>query len=126
MTKHVKLGTLAQVVRSKNAGPFRVTLDIFFETKKNYLLVKNSGVLKQSRIANLYRIPETDVLGFILRIMEEVGISPYWRTLHPVVRRHRCIWCPAARPIVVHTNSVLLMIFISTIQTDGPHVDPGT
>ena len=59
----MKLGTLAQVVRSKNAGPFRVTLDIFFETKKNYLLVKNSGVLKQSRIANLYRIPETDVLG---------------------------------------------------------------
>ena len=59
----MKLMELATVVRSKNASPFITTLDLFFENKANYLLVKESGVLTIERIATLYKLLVEDVLG---------------------------------------------------------------
>lgn len=32
--------SLAQVIRSKNAGPYELVLDILFKTKEDYLRVK--------------------------------------------------------------------------------------
>ncbi len=37
--------SLAQVIRSKNAGPYELVLDILFKTKENYERVKSSGQL---------------------------------------------------------------------------------
>ena len=52
---------LASVLRSKNAGPFELTLDILFKDEKTYLLVKNSGVLDRELVSRLYRVPLEDV-----------------------------------------------------------------
>jgi len=41
----VPLRELAQVIRSKNAGPFELTFDILFNRKAAYEEVKKSGAL---------------------------------------------------------------------------------
>ena len=48
-----KLKELARYVRSKNAGPFWVTIDIFFADKENYERVKNSNI-DENKVAELY------------------------------------------------------------------------
>lgn len=59
----MKLRELAVVIRSKNASPFATTLDLFFESRENYQLVKESGVLTKELIAELYKLPQGHVLG---------------------------------------------------------------
>lgn len=70
MNKSVSLESLTEVIRSKNAGPFLITLDLFFKDQAGYELVKKSGVLTQSKIAALYRIPEKDVL--VIQSLDQV------------------------------------------------------
>ena len=58
----VPLRELAQVIRSKNAGPFELTFDIIFDRKAAYEEVKTSGALTAEKLARLYNIPVEDVL----------------------------------------------------------------
>jgi Domain of unknown function (DUF4387)/Acyclic terpene utilisation family protein AtuA len=58
----VYLGSLASVLRSKNAGPYETTFDIMFPDRKTYDQVKESNVLTAETIARLYSIPTEDVL----------------------------------------------------------------
>ena len=41
--KSAKLYDLAQVIRSKNSGPFQTTLDVIFDDEALYQQIKNSG-----------------------------------------------------------------------------------
>jgi hypothetical protein len=59
----MKLRDLAKVIRSKNAGPFWVTMDIMFENPRIYERVKATGALNRGIIADLYGIEE-DKLQF--------------------------------------------------------------
>jgi hypothetical protein len=54
---------LAAVIRSKNAGPFLLALDLLFRDEARYRLVRDSGALTPARVAALYRVPVADVLG---------------------------------------------------------------
>ena len=56
-----KLYDLAKVLRSKNAGPLFITLDIIFEDKNTYLRVKESGLINNSYISDKYNVEENDV-----------------------------------------------------------------
>ena len=58
----VPLRELAQVIRSKNAGPFELTFDVIFDRKTAYEEVKASGQLTAEKLARLYNIPPEDVL----------------------------------------------------------------
>ena len=58
------LGSLARLIRSKNAGPFVLTFDIMFEDEARYRRVRDSGVLTRDRIAALYGLAPEDVLFF--------------------------------------------------------------
>jgi len=53
----------ASVVRSKNAGPFQITIDVFFKDPETYLAFKAAGNLTAATVAELYRIDAADVLG---------------------------------------------------------------
>ena len=53
-----KLGALASVIRSKNSGPYEITMDVMFDESTLYDRVKSSGVLSKSTIARLYDIDE--------------------------------------------------------------------
>ncbi|KAI1803934.1 hypothetical protein F4811DRAFT_522259 [Daldinia bambusicola] len=57
-----KLGDLAQVVRSKNSGPYEITFDLIFASRDTYLKVKDSGLLSVQTVAEAYKLPESDIL----------------------------------------------------------------
>lgn len=63
MPKKVKLSEISKVLRSKNAGPFLTTIDIFCENDENYEAIKKSGVLNKSEVSRVFKIPKEDVLG---------------------------------------------------------------
>jgi hypothetical protein len=52
-----RLRDLAVFVRSKNAGPFVLTIDIFFADEAACRRVLDPGVLAAERVAAIYRIP---------------------------------------------------------------------
>jgi hypothetical protein len=57
-----RLGDLAQLIRSKNAGPFALTFDILFAGAEMYRRVKATGVLGPDLFARLYRLPPDRVI----------------------------------------------------------------
>jgi hypothetical protein len=69
-----KLDSLASVIRSKNASPFKVTLDIFFDEQSKFKKVKDSGILTKKYIAELYGIPDGLVEG-IYFVDQALGIK---------------------------------------------------
>ncbi|MGG5811127.1 DUF4387 domain-containing protein [Falsiroseomonas sp. CW058] len=59
-----KLGELARLIRSKNAGPFVLTFDVMFEDEATYRRVLASGVLTKEVFARIYRLPPAEVMFF--------------------------------------------------------------
>jgi hypothetical protein len=57
-----KLKDIAKVCKSKNAGPFEVTIDIMFESKEVYDKVVATGVINEALFAKLYGVDAKDVL----------------------------------------------------------------
>lgn len=60
-----KLYELAALVRSKNAGPFLLTLDMVFRDRESYDAVVNSGVLSAAGVAAMYGVPPAQVQFFL-------------------------------------------------------------
>ena len=58
------LKDVAKYVRSKNAGPFWVTIDIFCDTETAYELLARSPALSAEAIGRLYGVPTADVRLF--------------------------------------------------------------
>lgn len=58
------LADIAQLIRSKNAGPFTLTFDILFADLASYQRVKDSGALNPTAFAELYRCPIEKVRFF--------------------------------------------------------------
>ncbi|MCL2571064.1 MAG: DUF4387 domain-containing protein [Defluviitaleaceae bacterium] len=61
----MKLRELADVIRSKNAGPYELTFDIMFKTQEIYEKVAASGSISAASFAALYNIHEEDVMEII-------------------------------------------------------------
>jgi hypothetical protein len=57
------LKDLANVIRSKNAGPFLLTLDVFFRDAAAYEKTMRSSQLDLENIAKLYDMPKDKVLS---------------------------------------------------------------
>jgi Domain of unknown function (DUF4387) len=57
-----RLRDIAQICKSKNAGPFLVTVDVLFEDPAVYRQVKAAGTLNAALFARLYGVAEEDVL----------------------------------------------------------------
>jgi len=62
--KLVNIKELAAVIRSKNAGPFELTLDIIFKNKEIYEKVKKTEVINKDLIAKLYGITIDSIIAF--------------------------------------------------------------
>lgn len=65
MTETRSLGQLAKFLRSKNAGPFKLTLDIFFHSPQDYQKVVESGVITKQLISELYMLEDLDEISII-------------------------------------------------------------
>ena len=53
----------ARVVRSKNSGPYELTLDVMFKDKAAFDRARAAGVFTPALVARLYGVEEKDVLG---------------------------------------------------------------
>jgi len=51
-----KVKEIAKYVRSKNAGPFWLTIDIFCEREEDYLKLKSASDLCAEKVAVLYHV----------------------------------------------------------------------
>lgn len=60
-----RLSDIAVVIRSKNAGPYELTLDIILQDKETYQSVVSSGSINSESIASLYRVDVGDILSII-------------------------------------------------------------
>lgn len=60
-----KLVDLAKVLRSKNSGPFELTLDILFDDEEKYERVEKSGKINIEAISSLYRINTEDITNLV-------------------------------------------------------------
>lgn len=59
--KEHRLYDLAAVIRSKNSGPFQITLDVLFNDESVYLRVKNSGAITPEHVAKQYCMPQSRI-----------------------------------------------------------------
>lgn len=56
------IGDLAVLVRSKNAGPFWLTIDVMFDDEQNYRRVRDSDVINRRAIAQMFRRDPADII----------------------------------------------------------------
>ena len=60
-----KLADVADVIRSKNAGPYELTLDIIFTERFWFEEALRCELISSPKIARLYGIAESDVLSIV-------------------------------------------------------------
>lgn len=60
------LGEMASVIRSKNAGPFQITVDIMFAEERDYRRVLASGAVSAGDVAARYGVEpsQVDIIPF--------------------------------------------------------------
>ena len=61
----MKLKDIAQVIRSKNAGPYELTLDILLKEQEMFEKLRAANIINKQVIAKLYCIDEADVLSIV-------------------------------------------------------------
>lgn len=71
----MKLYEYAQLVRSKNAGPFMLTIDIIFPTDDVYRKVLKSGALEADGVAKLLNIPVNVIKRYELPLARAIKFS---------------------------------------------------
>ncbi len=75
MPKPQTLGNFANLVRSKNAGPFWITFDVFFKSDADYESVKEAKILVPATISSLYQTASDDVRVYWLPALLAAKIS---------------------------------------------------
>jgi hypothetical protein len=71
----MKLIELTKMLRSKNAGPLWLTMDLSFESAQLLEKVLSSGVLSAKTIAGLYGVPEDQVRIIPYPVVNAVKIT---------------------------------------------------
>lgn len=57
-----KLKDIARIIRSKNSGPFELTLDVMFDSQTAFERVKNADVMTNDTIRKLYNVTDEDII----------------------------------------------------------------
>ena len=61
----MKLTDLAEIIRSKNSGPYELTLDVMFKTHEDFERVWRSGVISERAVCDLYRITPDKIVSIV-------------------------------------------------------------
>ena len=62
MAESVRLEDLCSVLRTKNAGPFLVTLDMMFTDSRAYEVIKENKLITKALIAEMYAMPQDSIV----------------------------------------------------------------
>src|SRR5262245_31750693 len=73
--KMARLRELARLIRSKNAGPFELTIDILFADQPTYERVKRSGRVNVELIADMFRLDPEKVRLFHYVAADAIKVS---------------------------------------------------
>lgn len=60
-----KLSDISNIIRSKNSGPYELTLDIIFKSKEYFKLICEKNIINESLICNLYKIEKSDIINIV-------------------------------------------------------------
>lgn len=71
----MKLYEIAKLIRSKNAGPFNLTVDIMFDTLDKWESVANSGAINADDIARMFGMQPEDIEVFPVRNALAIKVS---------------------------------------------------
>lgn len=69
------IADLSHEVRSKNAGPFWVTMELFLKDADGYAIVADESFVNGRLIADLYRVEESSIQLFRIPSLNVVKIS---------------------------------------------------
>ena len=78
-----QLRELANIVRSKNAGPHRLTLDVLFESHDVFCRVRDTGALSTAAVAAAYGVPVEMVTS---NVIYEAGNAFKFTRRRPIVQ----------------------------------------
>src|SRR5437899_2247589 len=78
---HRPLRDFASIIRSKNAGPYRLTFDILFRDEASFASVCDSKAVTKETIARLYGVPPDQVTSLF--------VVPMGRAIKITLRRPR-------------------------------------
>lgn len=62
LSSSTTLADIAPIIRSKNSGPYDITLDVVFSSSLVYNIIKKSDLLTKATIAKLYRLDESQII----------------------------------------------------------------
>lgn len=74
-TGPVTLGSLAKLIRSKNAGPFVLTVDVMFDDHASFMRIVESGVIDPAGMAATFGVPIRDVQIYVVEPALAIKIS---------------------------------------------------
>jgi len=77
--KTVPLPQIAAVIRSKNAGPYELTLDIMFKREEEYAYLRKLNFFTRELIAGIYGMPPE-------KIIKITYFDPAWAVKITLVR----------------------------------------
>ena len=60
-----KLTDIASVIRSKNSGPYELTLDIIFNDFNTYERIKLDGFINEELICKLYNVSPDKIISIV-------------------------------------------------------------
>ena len=70
-----RLSDVCRNVRSKNAGPFWITVDLFFDSPETYARYADNGAIASEAVAALYGVDPDSVKRFKVDSLSVVKIS---------------------------------------------------
>lgn len=70
-----ELADVCRHVRSKNAGPFWITVDLFFKGPEEYRRWVDSPALRADAIADAFDVPESSVKRFPVPSLQVLKLS---------------------------------------------------
>lgn len=71
----MRLYDIAEVIRSKNAGPFTLTLDLIFKNNEDFEKVFNASNLNNKNIAKIYKVDCSKVKIHPFKAIKAIKIS---------------------------------------------------
>jgi hypothetical protein len=96
------IADLAVLVRSKNAGPFWLTIDIMFDDAEKYRRVRDSDTVNRAVVAKMFRRDPADIIVVNHDAALAIKVNfPRPQSSSSKEIRQRRLWRPAIRATAV-------------------------
>jgi len=107
----IKLYEVAEIIRTKNAGPFELTFDIIFSSRKVFEEVISKNLINHRIVAKLYSISNDQIISVIY--------FPQSRAIKFTIIRHTPSGDIGDRDVYGAQQHAPLLKFELELATDG-------